>query len=52
MSTYLQKGQKVVTPDGPGLIEEVYGEKVSVKLDYGDVKEYQNWEITDDSAAG
>jgi hypothetical protein len=52
MSTYLQKGQKVNTPDGPGLVEEVYGEKVVVKLDNGERKEYPGKDIVDDSAAG
>ncbi|MGN6180200.1 MAG: hypothetical protein ACTHNW_13515 [Mucilaginibacter sp.] len=52
MSTYLQKGQKVITPDGPGLIEEVYGEKIVVKLDNGECKEYQDGDIVDDSNAG
>jgi len=52
MSTYLQKGQKVVTPDGPGLVEEVYGEKVAVKLENGELKEYSEKDIMDDSDAG
>jgi len=52
MSTYLQKGQKVITPDGPGLVEEVYGEKVVVKLENGELKEYPEKDIMDDSDAG
>jgi len=33
METNLQVGQKVLTPDGGGLIEQINGEAVTVKLD-------------------
>jgi hypothetical protein len=48
----LQESQRVSTPDGKGLIEEIIGKKIVVKLDSGETKTYQEDEITDDSSAG
>jgi preprotein translocase subunit YajC len=48
----IQKGQQVCTPDGGGLVEEIIGEKIVVKLDNGETKTFAEEEITDDSSAG
>jgi hypothetical protein len=47
-----QKSQQVCTPDGMGLIEEIIGEKIVVKLDNEETKTYKDEEITDESSAG
>lgn len=52
MNTALQKGQKVISPDGTGLIEEINGEEIRLKLENGDVKTYSSSELEDDSAGG
>jgi preprotein translocase subunit YajC len=52
METSLQKGQKVLTPDGGGLIDEIIGEDVTVKLDTGATKTYNQEDVTDDSDQG
>jgi len=52
MNTNFQKGQKVLTPDGQGLIEEIIGEKITVKLDSGELTTYPADKIEDDSDQG
>lgn len=52
MNSGFQKGQKVLTPDGEGLIEDIIGEKVIIKLDSGEIKTYLIDQIEDDSDQG
>lgn len=52
MNTNFQKGQKVLTPDGLGLIEEIIGDKITVKLNAGELTTYSADEIEDDSDQG
>lgn len=52
MNTSFQKGQKVFTPDGQGLIEEVIGEKIIVKLNSGETETYGVEQVEDDSDQG
>lgn len=53
MNTNLQVGQKVLTPDGEGTIEQINGEMVTVKLDNGQkVKVYYANQVEDNSNAG
>lgn len=47
-----QKGQKVVTPQGSGLIEEVNGHDIRVKLESGEIKTFTSDVIEDDSDPG
>ena len=52
MTTVFQKGQKVITPDGGGLIEEIQANAIIVKLDNGELKTYRSDQLSDDSDAG
>jgi hypothetical protein len=52
MNTNFQKGQKVLTPDGQGLIEEIIGEKITVKLNSGELRTYTADQLEDDSDQG
>ena len=52
MNTEFQKGQKVQTPDGEGLIEEIVGEEIKVKLNSGGIKSYTSGQLEDDSDQG
>ena len=52
MITAFQKGQKVLTPDGEGIIEEIQGEAIVVRLDNGELRTYHANQLCDDSAAG
>lgn len=52
MNTNLQKGQKVSSPDGGGLVESIIGEQVTVKLNSGETKIYHADQVQDDSDAG
>jgi hypothetical protein len=52
MNTAFQKGQKVLTPEGEGLIEEIIGEDIIVKLNSGDEKSFSEDQIEDDSDQG
>ncbi len=52
MKTAFQKGQKVITPDGEGLIEEIIGEEIKVKLNSGSVRSYNSGQLEDDSDQG
>jgi hypothetical protein len=53
MNTNLQIGQKVSTPDGDGIIEQINGEMVTVKLDNGQkLKVYYANQVEDNSSAG
>lgn len=52
MTTVFQKGQKVITPDGGGLIEEIQANAIIVKLDNGELKTYRPDQLSDDSDAG
>ncbi|GAA4099218.1 hypothetical protein [Mucilaginibacter panaciglaebae] len=52
MNTNFQKGQKVLTPDGEGLIEDIIGDKIMVKLNSGQLTTYLSDQIEDDSDQG
>ena len=53
MNTNLQVGQKVLTPDGEGTVEQINGEMVTVKLDDGQkIKAYYADQLEDNSSAG
>lgn len=53
MNTNLQVGQKVLTPDGEGTIEQINGEMVTVKLDNSQkIKIYYANQLADNSSAG
>ena len=52
MNTNLQVGQKVLTPDGDGTIEQINGEMITVKLDSGQTKVYYANQVADNSDAG
>jgi hypothetical protein len=52
MKTTFQKGQKVQTPEGQGLIEEIIGDEIKVKLDSGSVKSFSEDQLEDDSDQG
>jgi preprotein translocase subunit YajC len=50
--TALQKGQRVITPEGPGEVIEITGDEILVKLDSGQTKTFPSAEVEDDSSAG
>jgi len=52
MYTHLHIGQKVLTPDGEGTVEQINGEMITVKLDSGQIKIYYADQVLDDSSAG
>jgi hypothetical protein len=52
MNVAFQKSQKVITPDGGGLIEDIIGEDIIVKLDAGGTKTYTADELEDDADQG
>lgn len=52
MTTTFQKAQKVLTPDGEGIIEEIQADAIIVRLDNGEIKTYHPNDLSDDSAAG
>jgi hypothetical protein len=52
MTTVFEKGQKVLTPDGGGIIEDIQGDAIIVKLDNGQLKTYGLDQLSDDSDAG
>jgi hypothetical protein len=52
MNANFQEGQKVLAPDGGGLIEEIIGEKITVKLNSGELTTYPADKIEDDSDQG
>jgi hypothetical protein len=52
MNTAFQKGQKVLTPEGEGLIEEIRGEEILVKLNTGNVKSFTTDQLEDNSDQG
>jgi preprotein translocase subunit YajC len=52
MNANLKKGQKVITPDGEGIVEEIIAEKITVKLSNGQLKTYNSGQLEDDSDAG
>ena len=53
MNTNIQVGQKVLTPDGEGTVEQINGEMVTVKLDNGQkIKVYYANQVEDNSNAG
>jgi preprotein translocase subunit YajC len=52
MNTNLQKGQKVLTPDGGGLVESILEQEITVKLDSGELRKYNDDELEDDSDQG
>jgi preprotein translocase subunit YajC len=48
-----QKGTRVITPNGEeGEVLDTYEDKVKVKLDNGEERDYNPEELEDDSAAG
>lgn len=52
MNIEFQKGQKVLTPEGEGLIEDLIGEDIVVKLNSGDVKSFHEEQVEDNSDQG
>ena len=52
MTTTFQKGQKVITPDGEGIIEEIQNDAIIVKFANGELKTYSPDQLSDDSDAG
>jgi hypothetical protein len=52
MKTAFQKGQKVLTPEGEGLVEEIVGEEVLVKLNSGGIKPFSADQLQDNSDPG
>ena len=53
MYANLQVGQKVLTPDGEGTVEQINGEMITVKLDNGQkIKVYYADQVEDNSNAG
>lgn len=54
MLTNYQKGQQIATPEGTGIITEIIGDQITVKLDSGDEKSYpaEDLDITDDADQG
>lgn len=52
MRTAFQKGQKVLTPEGEGVVEEIIGDEVKVKLSSGGVKIFSPDQLVDDSDQG
>jgi hypothetical protein len=48
----LEKGQRVISPDGEGEVIEIKGNKIKVRLNSGAVKEYPEDKLSDDSDAG
>ena len=52
MNSAFQKGQKVVTPDGEGLVEEILDDQVTVKLNSGEIRTFSSDQLEDDSDQG
>jgi preprotein translocase subunit YajC len=52
MTTTFQKGQKVTTPDGGGIIEEIQADAIIVRLDNNELRTYHPEQLSDDSDAG
>jgi len=52
MNSAFQKGQKVLTPEGEGLIEEIIGEEIIVRLNSGGVKTFNAAQLEDDADQG
>jgi hypothetical protein len=52
MSIAFQKSQKVITPDGEGLIEDILGEQIIVKLNSGETSTYTADQLEDDADQG
>ena len=48
----LERGRRVLTPDGEGEILEIDDQQVRVKLNSGDEKTYTPDKVHDDSDAG
>jgi hypothetical protein len=49
---FFLKGQRVITPEGPGEVTDAIGNKIFVKLDKGLTKTFTPQEVHDDSDAG
>lgn len=52
MKTAFKKGQKVLTPDGEGLIEEIVGDDIRVRLNSGASKSFTADQLEDNSDQG
>jgi hypothetical protein len=52
MGILFQKGQKVITPDGEGLVEEILGGQITVKLSSGKTGTYSADQLEDDADQG
>lgn len=52
MRSNFQKGQQVLTPDGLGMVEEIIGEEITVKLETGEKKAFSDEQLEDKSDAG
>lgn len=48
----LPKGQRVTSPEGPGEVIEIIGDKVVIKLDSGETATFPSDKVEDDSNAG
>lgn len=52
MESSYQNGQKVITPEGEGLITDIVGEDIKVKLTSGEEKTFHDSDLQDDADAG
>jgi len=54
MQTNYQKGQQISTPEGEGIITEIIGDQITVKLNSGDEKSYpaEDLDIEDEADQG
>ena len=46
------KGQRVITPEGEGEVEDAIGDKIIVKLDSGHTQTFASDELEDNNSAG
>jgi hypothetical protein len=52
MNSTFQKGQKVITPEGEGLVEDILDDEITVKLNSGEIKSFSSEQLEDDSDQG
>ncbi|MDB5023224.1 MAG: hypothetical protein JWP78_979 [Mucilaginibacter sp.] len=52
MDASFQKGQKVITPDGEGLVEDILDDEITVRLNSGIVKSYSAGQLEDNADQG
>lgn len=46
------KGQKVISPAGEGMVAEISGDQITVKLETGETESFDESDLEDDSDAG